>query len=956
MTPDRWQQIKTVFDAAVALPGADRDAYLAVACAGDFDLRRELDSLLAAHRQASAGFLETPLPALSLSDEGLVGPGSRVGPYLALDRIGRGGMGDVFAAVRADGQFEQKVALKIVRSGFATADVLERFRAERQILAGLDHPNIARLLDGGATANGAPYLVMELVEGVPVDEYCSARALSVNERLQMFLQICSAVQYAHQRLVIHRDVKPGNILVTADGVPKLLDFGIAKMLDPAGGTKETMLRPFTLEYASPEQVRGELVSTASDVYGLGVVLYQLLTGRLPYAVEGGTPGELADAITSRDPERPSTAVARDASDLRLGTPSRRLQKELRGDLDVILLKALRKEPDKRYSSAGEFADDIRRYLAGAAVAARQGTWSYRAGRFVRRHRAGVAAAALVVLTLIAGMAVTLREARIAEANRRRADARFNDVRKLANSLIFEIQDSIQNIAGTTVAQTLILQRSLEYLDRLAKESGNEPDLVRELAAAYDRIAELQGDPFKMHPGNPRDALVSFHKAIAMHEALVRSNPQNGRDQLELAVAYHHYAGFQTGLGDLASAFEYDTRALGILSREPHSPPRDARTAMLIVGVLTRRGMMQTGNGLMARFGSVRNGLDDLHQALEIAGQAIVRFPADETLKYQQGTLELAIGSGLLKIGDRSQAIVHVRRAIDLFEPIAQNGNDVRAAFNLAVAYGQAGDALLIERRTSEARLYYSKFLESASRVAVADQNSEGAQRTEAIALAEMGHVLDESGRTRDGLGYLRRGLAKIAADSTDTPLTRSVEAFIRGWFGEALEREGKVREASHEYAVAKERIAEVHAGGAKTARIQEYFAAATDRLGASLVKLGRVGNATAEYQQAQGVLEPLVKADPEDYELAYVLAETYTAQGTIAAARAERARDRDEQLTEWNAAADWFRKSLDTWSTVPRPAWVSTSGFEVTAPGEVSHRLARCDREIRLLSAAPPGT
>ncbi|HEU4786587.1 MAG TPA: serine/threonine-protein kinase, partial [Gemmatimonadaceae bacterium] len=301
MTPERWQQIKEVFDAAVALPGADRDAYLAVACAGDSDLRRELDSLLAAHGQASAGFLETPLPALSLFDEGLVGPGSRVGPYLALDRIGRGGMGDVFAALRADGQFEQKVALKIVRSGFATADLLERFRAERQILAGLDHPNIARLLDGGATANGAPYLVMELVEGVPVDEYCSARALSVSERLQMFLQICSAVQYAHQRLVIHRDIKPGNILVTADGVPKLLDFGIAKMLDPAGGTKETMLRPFTLEYASPEQVRGELVSTASDVYGLGVVLYQLLTGRLPYAVESGTPGELADAITSRDP-------------------------------------------------------------------------------------------------------------------------------------------------------------------------------------------------------------------------------------------------------------------------------------------------------------------------------------------------------------------------------------------------------------------------------------------------------------------------------------------------------------------------------------------------------------------------------------------------------------------------------------------------------------------------------
>jgi serine/threonine protein kinase len=305
---DRWQRVKQVLDQALALD-SERSAFLDGACDGDSDLRREVESLLSAHEQAGTEFLKNP--AIDLGVDFPPVPtrvGRRIGSYDILEEIGHGGMGEVYRAGRADGQYKKEVAIKLVRGGYDTASVLERFRHERQILASLDHPNIARLLDGGTTEEGVPYLVMELIEGTPIDRYCDAQGLSVTDRLKLFLQVCSAVQYAHQRLVIHRDIKPGNILVTKDGVPKLLDFGIAKILDPAASSETTVAGPMTPEYASPEQIRGEPITTATDLYSLGVVLYQLLTGRSPYPKSTQGPHELARAICEWEPERPSTAI------------------------------------------------------------------------------------------------------------------------------------------------------------------------------------------------------------------------------------------------------------------------------------------------------------------------------------------------------------------------------------------------------------------------------------------------------------------------------------------------------------------------------------------------------------------------------------------------------------------------------------------------------------------------
>jgi len=301
VNPERWKQVREILDKAIALPPGERPAFLDSSSAGDPELRSEVESLLGSHERAGSVFLQTPAADLKSVLPGPVPQadrvGRRIGVYQIVEEIGRGGMGEVYRAVRADGQFDKKVAIKLVRIGLDTAAVLERFRH-------------ARLYDGGTTEDGVPYLVMELIEGTPIDQYCDEHGLAVRERLLLFTQVCAAVQYAHQRLVIHRDIKPGNILVTAEGVPKLLDFGIAKILDPSAGAETTLLRPMTPEYASPEQIRGDPITTATDVYSLGVVLYRLLTGRSPYPGDTRTPLDLARFICEAEPARPSTVASR----------------------------------------------------------------------------------------------------------------------------------------------------------------------------------------------------------------------------------------------------------------------------------------------------------------------------------------------------------------------------------------------------------------------------------------------------------------------------------------------------------------------------------------------------------------------------------------------------------------------------------------------------------------------
>ena len=387
----RWQRVKTIFHAARARDKAQRADFLLNACDGDAALQAEVQSLLDADGRAAAGFLEVPTGPRRLDatdDASLIG--RRFGDYEIVRKLGEGGMGEVYLARRADDEYAKQVAIKLVRSRAVSDTIVSRFRHERQILAGLEHANVARLIDGGTTEEGWPFFVMEYVEGTPIDAYCDAHQLSLSERVRLFLDVCSAVKHAHEHHIVHRDLKPTNILVSADGVVKLLDFGIAKTLmedeTRIGDATAATVRMMTPQFASPEQVRGDPVSAATDVYALGVVLYRLLTGRAPYRVTTDRPHDLMRAICDEDPPRPDTS----------------------DDLDAIMLKALRKEPELRYESAGAFADDIRRYLEGMPVTARRGTTLYRAGRYVRRNRWALAASIAGALVATAATVTVIR--------------------------------------------------------------------------------------------------------------------------------------------------------------------------------------------------------------------------------------------------------------------------------------------------------------------------------------------------------------------------------------------------------------------------------------------------------------------------------------------------------------------------------------------------------------------
>lgn len=450
MTPERWAQIRQIFDGALERPDVDRAAYLRVVCARDDQLRREVESLLSSHESAG-DFLDKPAAhiagAISGTTRTLVSssvelpeypPGYRVGPYELQKCIGRGGMGSVWLATRFDSDFKKKVAIKLVKRGMDTQEILRRFRLERQVLAALTHPNIAALIDGGSTPDGLPYLVMEYVEGIRIDRYCETRMSAITERLKLFRDVCAAVQYAHGNLVVHRDLKAGNILVTAEGVPKLLDFGIAKLIRTefdtlAAAETRPELRPMTLDYASPEQVRGEPITTATDVYSLGVLLYKLLTGKSPYGLAVKSDSALRKAICGQEPLKPSAIVLTDekaiipqatqkvdvSEEETRDKARRRLKKKLAGDLDMIVLMALRKEPLRRYASVEQFSEDLRRYLEDRPVIARSDTFGYRAGRFISRNSMAIAAAVIVAVILFAATIFEQRSAARAARKRRR---------------------------------------------------------------------------------------------------------------------------------------------------------------------------------------------------------------------------------------------------------------------------------------------------------------------------------------------------------------------------------------------------------------------------------------------------------------------------------------------------------------------------------------------------------
>jgi serine/threonine-protein kinase len=570
----RFRKLDEVFAAALERPPAERAAFLDTACAGDAGLRREVERLLAADAGAGA-FLERPatLPAGWAPPEETAP--RRLGPYLLLREIGSGGMGTVYLARRDDEHYERDVAIKILRSGSDDAEAVHRFFAERQILARLEHPGIARLYDGGSTEDGRPFLVMELVDGLPLDEYCDRHGLGIDARLEIFRKVCAAVQHAHQNLLVHRDLKPANILVTESGEPKLLDFGIAKQLagegreiDDQGDLTRTGSRMMTPSYASPEQIRGEPVTTASDVYSLGVVLYGLLTGRDLYRGPTGLPHEMARAICEQEPERPSQAVFRHGKDgapveeiarVRATRPEA-LRRKLRGDLDTIVLTALRKEPSLRYGTAAELAADLESHRRHEPVAARPDSLLYRTRKLIRRRRGVVAAAAAAVLVLIAFVVG------LAAQGRRLAEER--DKARYALSFLvdtFREADPYRR-QGERLSAEQILDRGAA---RVSRELAGRPDVQ---AAVMDAIGEAQ-----LGLGRADSALPLLTRAVALRRKTAGAHP------LDLAASLEHLASARYEKSELAPAEALLEEAVG-LRRRSGSDPLELAAALNKLGM------------------------------------------------------------------------------------------------------------------------------------------------------------------------------------------------------------------------------------------------------------------------------------------------------------------------------------------------------------------------------------
>jgi eukaryotic-like serine/threonine-protein kinase len=594
MSPIRWERIQQIFEGASQLPPSRRREWVSEACAGDRMLNIQVDSLLLALEEGSEG-LETQIASYMTMVPAT--PPERIGPYRIVSQIGQGGMGAVYLAERADEEYRREVAIKIIHSFAAPhSKLLLRFRVERQILAGLQHPNIAQMLDGGVTQDGIPYLVMEYVKGVKIDEYCKQRALSLTQRIELFRGVCAAVQHAHRNLVVHRDIKPSNILVTEDGVPKLLDFGIAKLLEPDNlpeGMLTTALtmpadRPRTPEYASPEQVNGGAITTATDVYGLGIVLYELLAGSHPFTDFLSDIRAMERAICENEVRRPSA----------IGRP---FPKQLKGDLDSIVLKAIRKEPEQRYASVEQLSDDLARYLEGFPVAARRGTRRYQSGKFIRRHRFGVAAAAaFVIMLLMFGTGMSLLSLRLARA-RARSDY---------EAAIAHQAKTTADAVNHFLQEDLLAQASAAHQAGSGPNAKGDPDLtVRE---ALERAASSIDGKF---PGQPL-VEASIRQTIGQAYANLGLLPE-AQAQWERSVSlFRRFSGEKNAdtldamrvLGDLymregkysqaeqlyRETLEMDRRALG--SEHPITIG-----AMYSLGVLyTREGNYREAESLLAQ--------------------------------------------------------------------------------------------------------------------------------------------------------------------------------------------------------------------------------------------------------------------------------------------------------------------------------------------------------------------
>lgn len=716
MTPSDFQRLEKLFEEAVSLPAEQWPRFLDAHCGEEPHLREALERMLRASSAESVltNAVASALEQASGTESELAG--ERLGGYRVLGHLASGGMAHVYRGERADDEFQKQVAIKVIQSGLGTDGFELRFRQERQILASLDHPNCCRLLDGGMTAEGRPYLVMELIDGETITSYATARKLDLRQRLALFRQLCAAVEYVHSNLIVHRDIKPANVLVTANGAVKLMDFGIAKLLggsaqSGAGELTTSVDRLATPAYGSPEQLRGEAITTASDVYSMGVLLEELLTGNK----------RQGDTVASSLPE----------------------------ELRAVLMRATHEEPGRRYQSAGQFSEDIGRYLDGYPVLARPDSWTYRAMKFVRRNRVATAASCLAVAALVGGLLLTMRE-------QRRTKQRFDEVRNLATVFLFEFDNLVSDLPGSTEARRRLVQRALTSLEALSRDAQNDASLQTDIARAYRKVAAIQYMNGRPHLGDRQGAIASIEKELAIRDALARRSPGDVKNRTEIAGAYGFISAALDGV-DPKRVKEMDARSGAILDQLEKEFPQHP-------GVLLQVGAHYTRLGLtLHKEGKLKESLEAELRAIGLLERVRAVKPDHvEGLRFlgwshiYAGDV-LGGGGSEVHLGDRKGAIAEMIRGKEVFQDSLKrnptSGLAVRDIFSadgrIAGTYDMMGEfdkAIAIRRDVvahAEARMQR-------------DRNNAEAARDSAVEHSAFGLTLIKAGKLDEAERELQR--------------------------------------------------------------------------------------------------------------------------------------------------------------------------------------------------------
>jgi serine/threonine protein kinase len=732
MNSQRWQQIKRVFAATLEHPAEERISYLRLACGADDELLAEVCSLLEA--EACPSGLTKP----SSADDGssVEWKGRRLGSYRIVSEIGRGGMSHVYKAVRDDDQYHKRVAIKLLRPGLHTQSLLKRFRAERQMLAELSHPNIAQLLDGGVTDSQAPYLVMEYIEGRPIDLYCEEHSIGIRKRLELMRTLCGAVHYVHQHLVVHGDLKGNNILVTNDGVVKLLDFGIAKLLnanqsDNVVGTMLTWIA-LTPEFASPEQVRGEPITTASDVYSLGVLLYRLLAGALPFETSRDSfITDVGDERAYRLPRPPSEKAAKGNAFYRQAV------REVRGDLDAIVMKALQPEPHDRYGSAEHLAEDLTRYLRGVPVHARSSTATYRLTKFVQRHKAASISTSLLAVAMLTGIVATSWQTHVARVERARAERHLKEVRELTNTYLRDVYDAAANLPGATAVRKLLVENSLKHISALESEANDSMEFQRDLAWAYQRFGDVQGDYLGANLGDTQGAVESYRRALRLRIKIAERSKERA-DQAQLLRSHVALSELLAAQSQVAESIEHAESAVRIgeqLAPMPHATDADRQllavayttlgsasgpvdTKRALASLETARTLFEriaaskpqdpaarrdlalvsgrTGQVLMQEARQPREALPYYLRASEIAEGLLRENPLSAEIQRASSFIHSTLAEIYNQLREPETALTHARIALDRLEAL-RHADPANEQAPLAVAHvlNQLGESYLL---------------------------------------------------------------------------------------------------------------------------------------------------------------------------------------------------------------------------------------------------------------------